>query len=299
MPIRAGRGADVACGVGWAGISLAKAYPCVRVDGFDLDESSIALAQANARAAGVDDRVTFAVRDAADPAAEGRYDLVMVVEAIHDMSRPVEALGAIRKMLRPGGSALIPDEKTEDAFTAPGHNVDRMHYGFSILTCLPAAMTERPTAATGTAYAHRPPFAATRSRRASRASSGSTSRSSRRSGSTGQAVAFKPASPRQRTARCRPRSARSRADATSPLPQVAFFSIAMIAPSANIQARLPTPTANIRSISDQQQPTQKRPWRTPIMNASRRSLVPRQWFRRKPNGDRHSSRQWYLSGANW
>jgi hypothetical protein len=25
-----------------------------------------------------------------------------------------------------------------------------MHYGFSILTCLPAAMTERPTAATGT-----------------------------------------------------------------------------------------------------------------------------------------------------
>ena len=25
-----------------------------------------------------------------------------------------------------------------------------MYYGFSILTCLPAAMTERPTAATGT-----------------------------------------------------------------------------------------------------------------------------------------------------
>jgi 2-polyprenyl-3-methyl-5-hydroxy-6-metoxy-1,4-benzoquinol methylase len=144
------RVADVACGVGWAGISLAKAYPGVHVDGFDLDESSIALANANAREAGVDDRVTFAVRDAADPAAAGQYDLVMVIEAIHDLSRPVEVLDAIRKMLRPGGTALIADEKTEDAFSAPASEMERMYYGFSILTCLPAAMTERPTAGTGT-----------------------------------------------------------------------------------------------------------------------------------------------------
>ena len=65
------RVADVACGVGWAAIAIATAYPDVRVDGFDLDPSSIELAQANAREAGVADRVTFAVRDAADPAAAG------------------------------------------------------------------------------------------------------------------------------------------------------------------------------------------------------------------------------------
>jgi 2-polyprenyl-3-methyl-5-hydroxy-6-metoxy-1,4-benzoquinol methylase len=144
------RVADVACGVGWTAISIAMAYPGVQVDGFDLDESSIALAKANAKSSGVEDRVTFAVRDAADPAAAGKYDLVMVVEAIHDLSRPVEVLGAIRRMLRPGGIALIADEKTEDAFTAPASEMERMYYGFSILTCLPAAMTERPTAATGT-----------------------------------------------------------------------------------------------------------------------------------------------------
>ena len=144
------RVADVACGVGWAGISIAKAYPGVRVDGFDLDGSSIALAKANAKASGVDDRVTFAVRDAADPAAAAKYDLAIVIEAIHDLSRPVEVLDAIRRMLRPGGSALIADEKTEDTFTAPASEMERMYYGFSIFTCLPAAMTERPTAATGT-----------------------------------------------------------------------------------------------------------------------------------------------------
>ena len=145
------RVADVACGVGWAAISIARAYPTIAVDGFDLDPSSIALANENARAAGVDDRVTFAVRDAADPAAVGQYDLVVIVEAVHDLSRPVEVLTAVRRMLRPGGSVLIADERTEDAFTAPAGDLERLYYGFSILTCLPAAMTERPTAATGTA----------------------------------------------------------------------------------------------------------------------------------------------------
>lgn len=144
------RVADVACGVGWAAIAIAKAYPEVTVDGFDLDASSISLARENAQRAGVSDRVTFEARDAADPAAVGQYDLAVIIEAIHDLSRPVEVLSAMRRMLRPGGIALVADEKTEDTFTAPAGDIERIFYGFSLFTCLPAAMTERPTAATGT-----------------------------------------------------------------------------------------------------------------------------------------------------
>jgi 2-polyprenyl-3-methyl-5-hydroxy-6-metoxy-1,4-benzoquinol methylase len=144
------RVADVACGVGWAGISIAKAYPKVRVDGFDFDTPSIALAQGFARDSAVADRVSFRVRDAADPAAEGAYDLAVVIEAIHDMSRPVEALTAIRKMLAPGGTAIIADERVEDQFTTPGNEVERLLYGASVLICLPASMAEQPSAATGT-----------------------------------------------------------------------------------------------------------------------------------------------------
>ncbi len=144
------RVADVACGVGWAAIAIAKAYPNVRVDGFDLDESSIELARQNARDAGVSDRVTFERRDAADPSAAGQYDLAVIIEAVHDVSQPVEVLSAVRGMLRPDGVALIADEKTEDAFTAPASETERLYYGYSLFTCLPAAMTERPTAATGT-----------------------------------------------------------------------------------------------------------------------------------------------------
>jgi 2-polyprenyl-3-methyl-5-hydroxy-6-metoxy-1,4-benzoquinol methylase len=144
------RVADVACGLGWASIAIAKAYPNVRVDGFDLDPLSIDLARANADAAGVGDRVAFETRDAGDPLAAGRYDLAVMIEALHDVSRPVEILQAMRSMLASGGSAIIADEKTEDRFTAPAELTERLFYGFSITCCLPAAMTDQPSAATGT-----------------------------------------------------------------------------------------------------------------------------------------------------
>src|SRR5690606_34599289 len=46
------RVADVGCGEGFASIALAKAFPNAQVVGFDLDESSIAAARANAQVTG-------------------------------------------------------------------------------------------------------------------------------------------------------------------------------------------------------------------------------------------------------
>jgi 2-polyprenyl-3-methyl-5-hydroxy-6-metoxy-1,4-benzoquinol methylase len=144
------RVADVACGVGWAAISIAQAYPEVRVDGIDPDEPSIMLATKHAAEAGVDDRVTFHARDAADPVLDRSYDLAIVVEAIHDMSRPVEVLSSVRRMLKPDGTLIVADERTEDAFTAPASELERLFYGYSVLSCLPSSMDEQPSAATGT-----------------------------------------------------------------------------------------------------------------------------------------------------
>jgi hypothetical protein len=101
------RVADIACGTGWSSIALARAYPAVTVDGFDLDEASIDLARKNAVAEGLTDRVKFEVQDAAEPGAIGRYDLVTIFEALHDMGRPVEALRAVKAMLHENGSVII------------------------------------------------------------------------------------------------------------------------------------------------------------------------------------------------
>ncbi|MEK7863082.1 MAG: class I SAM-dependent methyltransferase, partial [Chloroflexota bacterium] len=144
------RVADIACGFGWSSIGIAKGYPKVRVDGFDLDAPSIAAATANAREHGVSDRVRFEARDAADPALAGRYDLVTIFEALHDMSRPVDALRSARRMLADGGTALVMDEKTDERFSAPGSDLDRLFYGFSVMICLPDGLSHTPSSGTGT-----------------------------------------------------------------------------------------------------------------------------------------------------
>jgi len=145
------RVADLACGAGWSSVAIARAYPEVRVDGYDADEASIDLARAHAAAAGLDDRVRFHVRDVSEPQDPGPdgYDLVCVFEALHDMAHPVEALAAMRALAAPDGAVLVMDERTNDALT-PGDPLEQFFYGASVLVCLPTGMSEPDSAATGT-----------------------------------------------------------------------------------------------------------------------------------------------------
>jgi hypothetical protein len=53
-------------------------------------------------------------------------------------------------MLVPGGSVFIADENVAERFEAPGGDIERLMYGWSIAHCLPAGMADQPSAATGT-----------------------------------------------------------------------------------------------------------------------------------------------------
>ena len=151
------RVADIGMGQGWSSIALARSFPSIRVDGFDLDPDSVAAAQANAKAAGVEDRVTFQVRDAGDPDLAGQYDLAFAMECVHDMSDPVSVLRSMRRLVGGGGTVLIVDERVPDTFAPNGDAVERMMYGFSVLHCLPVGMVDTPSAETGTVM-RRPTF---------------------------------------------------------------------------------------------------------------------------------------------
>jgi 2-polyprenyl-3-methyl-5-hydroxy-6-metoxy-1,4-benzoquinol methylase len=143
------RVADVACGTGWSSIAMAQAYPGICVDGVDLDHDAITAARQNAERAGVVDRVTFSVTDAANLGGPGGYDLVTIFEALHDMSRPVDALSAARQILTQDGTLLVVDALVNDEFTAPASPRERTEYGWSVVSCLPGAMADPQTAATG------------------------------------------------------------------------------------------------------------------------------------------------------
>jgi len=143
---------DVGTGAGWSAIAVKCAWPAARVVGVDTDEGSIADARTNAASAAVDvDFVLARDHEGGDLAALGPADVVLVLEALHDMARPVDVLVAAREALSPGGIVVVADEAVAETFTAPGDDLERMMYGWSVSHCLPASMAESPSAAIGTA----------------------------------------------------------------------------------------------------------------------------------------------------
>jgi len=134
--------AEVGCGEGVAAITIARAYPNAEVDGYDLDDASIAAARRAAAEAGVADRARFAVRDAADPMIDGAYDLVMAIEMLHDVPDPVGILRTMRSLAGRTGTVLVVDERTEETFTVPTDEMERFFYSFSTLHCLAVSMQD-------------------------------------------------------------------------------------------------------------------------------------------------------------
>jgi 2-polyprenyl-3-methyl-5-hydroxy-6-metoxy-1,4-benzoquinol methylase len=143
------RVADIACGQGRSSIAIARAYPKAMVDGIDSDRASIDRAQAHLIGTGLEGRVRFHLQDAAN-GLTGPYDLITIFEALHDMSYPVPVLRAARAGLAEDGVVLIGDERTEEEFTAPAGDVERLYYGFSLFHCLPVGMVGEGAAGTGT-----------------------------------------------------------------------------------------------------------------------------------------------------
>jgi 2-polyprenyl-3-methyl-5-hydroxy-6-metoxy-1,4-benzoquinol methylase len=145
------RVADIGCGHGYSAIGMARSYPTITVDGFDLDAASVAAARETVAEAGLDDRVTIHQGDAAELAVDdvGEYDLVTAFECVHDMADPVSALETMRKLAGEDGVVIVMDERTGESLAEPS-DVEGLLYGFSILHCLPVAMADQPSAATGT-----------------------------------------------------------------------------------------------------------------------------------------------------
>jgi 2-polyprenyl-3-methyl-5-hydroxy-6-metoxy-1,4-benzoquinol methylase len=147
--------AEIGCGEGWAAVAMARAFPEVHVDGFDVDDASVAAARRHAAESGVAERVRFEVSDVtADMLPEGAvaagYDLVCAFEMIHDLARPVAALATMRRLAAPEATVLVVDEKVGEHFEANTENpLERMFYAASVLHCLPVGLSGTDSSGTG------------------------------------------------------------------------------------------------------------------------------------------------------
>ena len=94
---------EVAPGPGFLSIELAKRG--LQVRGVDISKTFVEIAQRNAAADGV--QALFEVGNAAAlPVEDGVVDFVVCRAAFKNFTEPVKALSEMRRVLRPGGTAL-------------------------------------------------------------------------------------------------------------------------------------------------------------------------------------------------
>lgn len=133
--------ADVGCGAGLACMSLARAFPASQYVGYDVSVDAVEAARLNAKAAGVEDLVSFEVLDASEGLPR-MFDLVTTFDVVHDAVAPRALLRAIRDGLREGGRYLCLDINCSGEITENVGPIASLLYGFSILYCMTTSLAE-------------------------------------------------------------------------------------------------------------------------------------------------------------
>jgi SAM-dependent methyltransferase len=126
--------ADVGCGSGHAANLMAEAFPRSRFTGFDLSDTGLAAAMAEADRKDLTN-VRFEKRDAARLGETARFDFITTFDSVHDQARPDLMLAGIARALRPGGVYLCVDiaassqlsENLDHPFGPFGYTISCMH----------------------------------------------------------------------------------------------------------------------------------------------------------------------------
>lgn len=145
---RGARVADVGCGHGISTLLMAKAFPASTFHGFDYHPDSIRSAREAAKREGLEDRVHFEVAPAKLFPGEG-YDLVVILDALHDMGDPVGAAAHVREALAEDGSWMIVEPYANDRLEDNLNPVGRIYYAASTMICTPASRSQEVGLALG------------------------------------------------------------------------------------------------------------------------------------------------------
>jgi SAM-dependent methyltransferase len=144
-----GKVADIGCGQGTSTIMMAERFPASAFTGFDHSDAVVAAARKAADEAGLADRVSFEVADAAGFPGHD-YDLVCFTDSLHDLGDPVAGAARARSALAPGGTVMVIEplaaDRFEDDFTNP---YARVGYAISTMVCTPSSLAQPGAAALG------------------------------------------------------------------------------------------------------------------------------------------------------
>lgn len=145
---RGARVADVGCGYGHSTLLMAEAYPQSQFIGFDNHGPSVEAARANARDAGVGERVRFE-QQAAKAVSGGPYDLVCFFDCLHDMGDPAGAARHVRELLAPDGTVMLVEPRAGNAVEENIGPVGSLYYSASVMLCCAHSLSEEVGTALG------------------------------------------------------------------------------------------------------------------------------------------------------
>ena len=135
---------DLGCAQGVATILMAQAFPASRFTGIDIGDDALEAARADAREKGLTN-VCFEHRDAAGLRhpndLSGRFDYITAFDAIHDQTRPLEALQGIHEILKEDGAFSMIDIAAEsDIDGNRDHLMGPFLYTVSLMHCMPVGL---------------------------------------------------------------------------------------------------------------------------------------------------------------
>jgi SAM-dependent methyltransferase len=142
--------ADVGCGAGVALEALARAFPASKFHGFDPSQHAIDAATDRIESAGVTNVALHAIA-ADDLPTDGRFDLVLTFDCLHDMPRPDDAAHAIRRTMAGDGTWLVKEIRSTGEFATDRYNpMLALMYGISVTSCLQSSLSEPGASGYGT-----------------------------------------------------------------------------------------------------------------------------------------------------
>ncbi len=101
---------EVGPGPGYLGLEWLQRTNGTRLVGYDISPDMLAIAVSKAKEYGLDRRAEYRLGDVRElPFADGSFDAVFSNDSFHEWAHPLDALGEINRVLKPGGVYHISD----------------------------------------------------------------------------------------------------------------------------------------------------------------------------------------------
>jgi len=119
--IEKGKALDVGTGPGIFPIFLSKALPNVQFKAIDLSPVMVEISRKNAIEVGLRDGIDFQVDSAYSlPCEDHSLDLLLCINTLHHLDRPVDFFNEVARSLKDGGSFVIVDFHRDTSFIFVG-----------------------------------------------------------------------------------------------------------------------------------------------------------------------------------